>query len=279
MSAFCNPPKPPAYGPDDYNTTIDGVGHMKIAAKIVHHEYIGRHERRPMIIYSHDAHVDLKAAIFEAKQLQVGAKADVLVYDYPGYGHSLPAPPSDDDGPAPPSMESDWTRCLLSVYLWLTLKQGTKIKDVILYGKGMGTGPTLNVALERPEIQSVVLEAPMLSALRISTPIPLLFGRLTWMAGDIFLNFNVIAGVKARILIIHWKDDPRIPYYHGKALFECIPTHRRTPKPEKAWIPTAMLVPIPSAEIKTNLLQDFTCSADRILATHWDFLFYDSPGK
>lgn len=50
---------------------------------------------------------------------------------------------------------------------WLRKEKGTREEDIILYGQSVGSGPTCDLASQRPHLRGVILHSPILSGVRV----------------------------------------------------------------------------------------------------------------
>lgn len=125
----------------------------------------------------------------------------VFAYDYHGYGTS--------EGRA-----NEMTSYLDidAAYQYLTQIRSIPADLIILHGRSVGSGPTVDLATRAP-CGGIILESPFLTAFRVITRIPL-------FPIDKFQNDLKITKVKTPILIIHGKQDEVIPFWHGQELFD-----------------------------------------------------------
>lgn len=126
---------------------------------------------------------------------------NTFIYDYPGYGLSDGKP-----------NEQNVYESVRASYRYLVDKKGISPEKIVLYGRSVGGGPTVELA-SKSKVAGVILEAPFMSAFRVVTKINLL-------PGDKFQNINKIDKIDAPILIVHGTADKLISIRHGKALFE-----------------------------------------------------------
>jgi pimeloyl-ACP methyl ester carboxylesterase len=167
--------------------------------------------RNLTIIYSHGNGQDLETSMPICKVLSEVLDANVVGYDYTGYG-----PDSDRQ---PSEVVFDWVK-----------SSGVPDSSVILYGKSLGSGPTLHLASQCPHLRGVVLQSPFLSVVRVVTwMLP-----FDWIWGDIFVNQNKIGHVKSPVLFIHGRADQVVPFSHGQHLHA---THLAS-QPQAAFPPT-----------------------------------------
>lgn len=125
----------------------------------------------------------------------------VFAYDYRGYGTSEGTP-----------SEQNAYRDIEAAYQYLTTTLQVPADRIIVYGRSVGGGPSIDLASRQP-VAGLILESTFKSVFRVITQIPL-------YPFDKFPNIDRIASVQAPILIIHGTTDRTIPFQHGKALYE-----------------------------------------------------------
>lgn len=125
----------------------------------------------------------------------------IFAYDYHGYGTS--------EGKA---SETNTYLDIEAAYQYLCITRHITAESIILHGRSVGTGPTLELARQNLSA-GIILESPFLTAFRVVTRIPL-------FPIDKFQNDLKIKKVKTPLLIIHGKQDEVVPFWHGKKLFE-----------------------------------------------------------
>lgn len=156
------------------------------------------------LLFSHGNGEDLGSILPLLKALQqIGFS--VFAYDYHGYGTSEGSP-----------SEYNTYLDIKAAYRYLTENLNLSPQKIILYGRSIGTGPTLELAQHTP-IGGVILEAPMVTAFRVLTIVPI-------FPLDKYRNNQKIQLVKAPILIIHGTKDRVIPIWHGQQLFQLAAT-------------------------------------------------------
>jgi abhydrolase domain-containing protein 17 len=99
-----------------------------------------------------------------------------------------------------------------SAYHYLTEKLDISADKIIAYGRSVGGGSAVNLAVNHP-LAGLILESSFTSAFRVVIPFPIL-------PFDKFPNLQKITKINIPILIIHGTDDQVIPLKHGKKLFE-----------------------------------------------------------
>lgn len=125
----------------------------------------------------------------------------IFAYDYHGYGTSEGTP-----------SEKNTYLDIEAAYQYLTESLKVPSNRIILFGRSLGSGPSLELALHHP-VAGVILESAMITAFRVITYIPLI-------PIDKYSNIKKITRITAPILIIHGEKDSIIPFWHGKKLYE-----------------------------------------------------------
>lgn len=129
----------------------------------------------------------------------------VLAISYRGYPGSTGSP-----------TEAGLSLDARAAYDWL--RQRHAARDIIVHGHSLGSGVAVRLASE-VEVGAVVLEAPFTAAVDVATE------RFPWLPVsllmlDQFRSRDLIAKVKAPVLILHGDRDSIIPISHSERLFE-----------------------------------------------------------
>lgn len=150
-------------------------------------------------------------------QLRVIRDAGFAVFalDYPGYGHSG-GKPSEASLYAASRVGRDYLRKELQV----------PAERTIVYGRSLGSGPAVQMAVEE-RLGGLVVQSGFMSAYRVITRWPLL-------PFDQFRNLAKLPAVTCPVLIMHGERDKVIPFVHGETLWR----EAREPK-LRLWIPDA----------------------------------------
>ncbi|MBC2595299.1 alpha/beta hydrolase [Ruficoccus amylovorans] len=125
----------------------------------------------------------------------------VLAYDYPGYGTS--------GGRA---SEQACYDAIESAYNWLIEEQGLTPEQIVLFGRSVGGGPTIDLAARKP-VGGVILDGTFTSAFRVMTQKRI----LPW---DCFNSIAKIDKIYCPLLVLHGTADRTVPFWHGQALYE-----------------------------------------------------------
>lgn len=170
---------------------------------------------RYTILYSHGNAEDLGGAVYVMRELHALGFA-VIGYDYRGYGLSSGGPPT--------AVKAG--QDIEAAYDYAVRTPGVRPEQLIVYGRSVGSGPTMQLASARP-VAGVILESPFTSTYRVMT-------RVRVLPFDRFPNLTHIRRVHAPILIMHGKRDQVIPFSHGQRLYAAA----REPK-QSLWVDAA----------------------------------------
>jgi len=157
-----------------------------------------------VILYSHGNAEDLGQRLPYLDMIAQICAADVFAYEYCGYGFSE-GEPSEDNCIA----------CIDAAYEYLL--QYFSPNRIVVFGRSIGTGPTIDLAMRTPSVRGVVLQSPMESCGRAalgSTAASLAYRM------DLFRNYEKIDKVECPVLIIHGTEDEVVPLEHGESLYE-----------------------------------------------------------
>jgi fermentation-respiration switch protein FrsA (DUF1100 family) len=157
------------------------------------------------LLYSHGNAEDLGHLVDLLEAIRDSAGVSVLAYDYRGYGLST--------GGAPTAAATK--RDIDAVFRHATREIGVPSTRLILHGRSVGTGPTLELAV-RERVAGVIVESGFVSAFRVMTHVPLL-------PFDRFPNLRHMHDVRVPVLVIHGTADEVIPFSHGQRLFRAAP--------------------------------------------------------
>jgi len=124
----------------------------------------------------------------------------IFAYDYHGYGTSEGIP-----------TEKNVYEDINTAYDYLIQTLHYKPTQIIIYGRSIGTGPSIELATHKP-IAGLILESPFVSIFQVVT-------HFTLLPFDKFKNLNKIKKIHCPLLIIHGSQDLTVPFWHGKKLF------------------------------------------------------------
>jgi hypothetical protein len=191
-------PKPSPQIQDVEFRTADGT--------LIHGWWLPRPRAQSALIYAHGNAGNLSHRGSALPPLAEALDVSVLIFDYPGYGHSQGKPGEQ--------------ACYASgdaAYDWVTQTQGIQPENVILYGKSLGGGVMTELATRRPH-RALVLVKTFTSVPNLAQELyPFLPAR--WLVRNRFDNLAKIGHCNRPIFIAHGDCDSLIPLHHGERLF------------------------------------------------------------
>ena len=138
------------------------------------------------------------------KRLVNYVKVNVIMYEYTGYGAN-----SNNYKCSEQYCYND----IETVYNYMLIKLKIPLNRIILFGRGLGTGPSVYLA-SKTRVAGLILMSGFLSIYRIMM-------NFRWtLPGDIFSNIDRIKNVECPVCIIHSIKDEIIPFYHAKELYK-----------------------------------------------------------
>lgn len=172
--------------------------------------YKAPQEGRPTILWFHGNASNVGwAAVRAIPYIKQGY--GVLLAEYRGYA-SNPGKPTEE------GLYKD-ARAFMG---WLLKDKQTTESSIILYGESLGGGPAIQLAMEHPTIQALVLEAPFSSAQDIAQKrYP--FMPVSLMLKDKYDNLSKIREIKSHLIVVHGVRDRVVPYAFGEKLFNAAP--------------------------------------------------------
>ncbi len=135
---------------------------------------------------------------------------DVLIYDYGGYGESSGRP-----------SEQRLYNDVRAMWRHLAEDRGVPAKRIVLFGRSLGSGPTIQLATEVTPgaviVESAFRSVPAM-ARRMFPVYP-----VNLMVRDRYDNEAKITEIDVPKLFVHSPQDEVIPFDHGRALYEMAP--------------------------------------------------------
>eukprot|EP00178_Gracilaria_changii_P004588 TRINITY_DN173_c1_g1_i1.p2 TRINITY_DN173_c1_g1~~TRINITY_DN173_c1_g1_i1.p2 ORF type:complete len:396 (+),score=110.65 TRINITY_DN173_c1_g1_i1:380-1567(+) len=202
---------------DEHATTASNDG-SNLGADYVQHPLLYLHTERGntiaaaffeqprshfTILFSHGNGEDLGVTASYALQLSNTLNTSVLCYDYSGYGIS-----------SGKCSERNCYADIRAAYQYLVQQRRVARERIVLFGRSLGSGPTVELAAALgAQLGGVVLIAPLLSCVRVvfnsvaSTP-----------SFDMFANVDKIARVRVPVFCVHGMVDNVVPFAHGLQL-------------------------------------------------------------
>ena len=101
--------------------------------------------------------------------------------------------------------------CIDAAYAYLTRDCGIDPKQIIAYGRSIGSGPTVDLCA-RHHVGGMILQSPIASAGLVVMPS---FAARALSTFDLFRNYEKISSVTCRSLLMHGRDDQMVPFAHS----------------------------------------------------------------
>ena len=167
--------------------------------------------KRPTVIFSHGNAEDLGPNQMYAQMLANMMDADVLAYDYVNYGLSSRAI----------TTERNMQQAVEAVFNVAIYDLCIPANRIVLYGKSIGTAPTLYLAAQRcaDEILGVIVVAPLASGIRALMHTTYIPNTLLKQLDRAFCpSIEYIEKIRRPVFIIHGLEDTVIEVENGRFL-------------------------------------------------------------
>ena len=187
-------PSAPSYGDGESILKIPVGSHLAISALLLPNPAADY-----TILYSHGNAEDL-GDIRERLARYRERGFSIIAYDYRGYGTS-------------PGRPSEKAACadIDAVYDHLVGQARVRPERIIVYGRSLGGGPSVDLASRRP-VAGLVLESTFVSIFRVMARVPI-------FPFDKFDNIRKIGKIGCPVFVIHGKRDEIVPFWHGEMLY------------------------------------------------------------
>ncbi len=166
-----------------------------------------RDDSRPVILYCHGNAENVSDLSDLARGLRQQLNANVLVFDYAGYGKSEGSPTAPgilDDGRA--------------ARRWLAERNGIPETDIIVYGQSLGGSVAVDLAA-KDGAKGLIVESSFTSfgdmGRRLFPFLP-----VNWLLKENLASVEKIGNFRGPVFISHGKADFTIPFEQGKRLFD-----------------------------------------------------------
>ena len=163
------------------------------------------------ILFSHGNAGNLSGHAWIIPAMREAYQADVLIYDYPGYGKSGGTP-----------SESGCYAAAEAAYDWLRKTKGVPAEKIILMGQSLGAAMACELATKHSH-RGLVLLSPFTSVGDMAQQIFPIFPA-KWLMVHRYDNLAKLKEYRQPILIGHARHDSIIPVSHGQRLFEACPS-------------------------------------------------------
>lgn len=155
------------------------------------------------ILFSHGNGEDLGITASYVLELSNALNTSVLCYDYSGYGLATGKP-----------SEANCYADIRAAHHYLTSVKRIPPNRILLFGRSLGSGPTIDLAVSLgPNLGGIVLIAALSSCVRV------VFNNTTHTPRfDMFANIDKIRHVCVPIFCVHGMMDDVVPFNHGLQL-------------------------------------------------------------
>ena len=156
---------------------------------------------RPTIIFAH-GNGELIEDWYGDMERLAAAGANVLLVEFPGYGHSRGKP-----------SRSSLRETFTLAFDWLVARNDVDAERIVAHGRSLGGAVAGDLALNRP-IRALVLQSTFSSAHAIAREnfVP------GFLVRDRFDNRRAVLDFSGPVLLMHGVRDDVIPYTHAEAL-------------------------------------------------------------
>lgn len=206
----------------------------------------------------------------------------MFCYEYTGYGLST-AKPGDLKDPKPSELQM--YADISAAYDYL-IETGCVPRDIILFGRSLGSGPSCRLASTCP-VGGLVLISALASALQVA--MPWLKFDLIWV--DMFRNLHLMKSGKivCPTLVVHGMRDNIVPLSHSESILEACPTPSFHPfyhhdaghddVEERDWKGVCVYYSEFLYSIRTGMLSPSPPKSRRRIGTAWISRFYRKENK
>ncbi len=173
----------------------------------LHGWYLPGDDRQPLILFCHGNAGNISHRLDNLRMFHRLGVA-VFIFDYRGYGQS--------QGKA---SEEGTYRDARGALAWLE-KQGWRSEQMIYFGRSLGAGVALQLALEHAPA-GLVLESPFPSVAALGWHHnPILYLLLGWTLNARYDNLSKLDRVQVPLLMFHGERDNIVPEKMARRLFE-----------------------------------------------------------
>ncbi len=167
------------------------------------------------LIYFHGNAEDVDRAWRDAARLASIVNADLLVFDYRGYGLS-------EGQPSQAGLIADG----IAAVEWVTTKTGVDSSQLLLVGRSLGSGVASAVAAQKPP-KALVLVCSFNAMVEVAASQYPIFP-VRWLMRNRFDSNQALNNALFPVLIVHGTEDSIVPIKFSRSLFDAIPSpHKR----------------------------------------------------
>ncbi len=162
-------------------------------------------KRLPVVLFCHGNAGNISHRL-ETAELILSMDADILLFDYRGYGKS-------DGSPSEDKVYADAEAC----YNWLVEQKRVQPDNIILFGRSLGGAVAIELA-RRVKCDGLIVESSFTSATeRGKKMFPLL--PIKHLLRYKFDSIGKLSSLTCPVLVTHSPDDEIIPFEMGRRLF------------------------------------------------------------
>jgi hypothetical protein len=196
-----------------------GLAHEELVLRAedgvqVHGWFLPTKGSRWTVLVCHGNAGNISHRLDRALLMQAKLGADVLLFDYRGYGRSEGRP--DEEGTY---------RDGRAAYRWLVEERGVARERIVLFGESLGAAVALELALDRSPA-ALVLEAPFASIPEMARVVFPLLPPGPWVRTR-YDNLAKVPALTAPLLVLHGEADATVPFGQGRRVFEAAPEPKR----------------------------------------------------
>jgi pimeloyl-ACP methyl ester carboxylesterase len=156
------------------------------------------------IIFSHANAEDLGLIYPHLAALSAALRCSIVCYDYSGYGLA-----------SGESSEQHVYADIQSVFRYVTTSMGIPHHRVVLYGRSLGSGPSVELA-HNEAVGGVILQSAFTSIISVASKTRFMSAQ---KAVDAFCNSAKIHRISCPVLLVHGTRDNLVPISHARDLF------------------------------------------------------------
>lgn len=191
-------------------------GHLANTEKEVDAELT---KRRPVVLYFGGNAADRSYRLFEIEVL-CEAGADVLIFDYRGYGDSAGEP-----------SEEGLARDARAIWRYATEIKKIEPRRLVLYGESLGGGVAVRLASDlgqkKTELGGLILRSTF-NSLSDAASCHFRWLPVRWLLVDRFASDQCICHITCPLLQLHGRRDTIVPFRLGQQLFAAAPEKSAT---------------------------------------------------
>ena len=164
------------------------------------------------VLFFHDNSEDVGDCLPMLAKVRDILRANVFAVEYPGYGIN-PSKASAD----PDLIKQD----SLDMFDFLTTKLGISPKDILVFGRSIGSGAACYLSGKYPSVSNLLLLSPIFSVERIVND-KIKWGSHLVSITNFFNNVEEVRKTHARLLVVHGMKDDVVPVQHGIDLVQVL---------------------------------------------------------